>query len=98
MSLMIQQKIDFLKSKLNLIPDLEIKGAVLDLIEHYENPIQKIETIKKKVEYLQGDWCVIDMIYTEEEGNIVKIGSYQDCLDYLDDQGGFFGYKIIPYL
>lgn len=46
----MKEKIEFLKTKLNLIADLEIRGAVLDLIEMIEVketiPIDEEETRK----------------------------------------------------
>lgn len=37
---------------------------------------------------------VIDVIYTEEEGNVAFIGSFTECHDFKNQQG--FGYQIIP--
>jgi hypothetical protein len=38
---------------------------------------------------------VIDLIYTEDEGNQVFAGTLSECNGWVDEQGSF-GYKIVP--
>ena len=37
---------------------------------------------------------VIDLVYHEDEGNEVFIGTYQECQDWKSEQG--FGYQVLP--
>jgi hypothetical protein len=37
---------------------------------------------------------VIDLVYTEDEGNEVFAGTYEECLNFKFGQG--FGYQIVP--
>jgi len=37
---------------------------------------------------------VIDMVYTEEEGNQVFAGTEQECHEWIFEQG--FGYRVVP--
>jgi hypothetical protein len=37
---------------------------------------------------------VIDMVYHEDEGNGVFVGTHQKCIDWVSKQG--MGYKVIP--
>jgi len=39
---------------------------------------------------------VIDMVYTEEEGNQAFAGTLQECNEWAAKQG--FGYKVVPML
>lgn len=42
---------------------------------------------------------VIDMVYTEEEGNVDFSGTYQECWDYIEEQGDMaFTYRIVPII
>lgn len=36
---------------------------------------------------------VIDLVYHEDEGNEVYVGSYQECHDWASEQG--FGYQVV---
>ncbi len=38
---------------------------------------------------------VIDLIYTEEEGQAVFQGAYEECQAFIADNGGY-GMKILP--
>jgi len=48
---------------------------------------------KNKMEYLKTH-KVIDIVYHEDEGNEVFVGTRQECEDWKSSQG--FGYKIVP--
>lgn len=37
---------------------------------------------------------VIDLVYHEEEHNVVFSGTYQECMDWKSNQG--FGYQVVP--
>ena len=37
---------------------------------------------------------VIDLIYRDDEYNVVFIGTYQECMDWKSNQG--FGYMVLP--
>lgn len=37
---------------------------------------------------------VIDMVYTEEEGNSVFAGTLKECQEWASQQG--FGYQVVP--
>lgn len=37
---------------------------------------------------------VIDLIYHEDEGNEAYVGSYQQCQDWVSEQGGF-GFQVV---
>ena len=42
---------------------------------------------------------VIDLVYTEEEGNEVFEGSYKECHDWiLNEQGMSFMYQVVPII
>lgn len=42
---------------------------------------------------------VIDTIYHEDEGNEVFVGTHQECLDFVSEQGGMsFTYQVLPLL
>ncbi len=42
---------------------------------------------------------VIDLMYTEDEGNETFVGSLQDCHDFVEQQGGMtFSYQVLPLL
>ncbi len=40
---------------------------------------------------------VLDLVYHEDEGQSCFVGSHQECLDFVSEQGGF-GYKIVELL
>jgi hypothetical protein len=37
---------------------------------------------------------VIDLVYTEDEGNQAFAGTQQECNDWVSEQG--YGYKVVP--
>ena len=42
---------------------------------------------------------VLDLVYTKEEGQECFSGSYKECVDFVDKQGGVsFAYKIVPII
>jgi hypothetical protein len=36
----------------------------------------------------------IDLVYHEDEGNEAFVGTHQECLDWMSEQG--FGYRVAP--
>jgi hypothetical protein len=53
----------------------------------------EIEGKKIKPDYVKTH-IVIDMVYHEDEGNEVFVGTKQECEDWQSAQG--FGYKVVP--
>lgn len=41
---------------------------------------------------------VIDLVYHEDEGNEVYVGTHQECLDWVSEQPDYFTYQVIPLL
>lgn len=42
-------------------------------------------------------YVVLDLVYTEEEGQECFSGTYEECEKYIQEQGGWEGmYKIVP--
>ena len=42
---------------------------------------------------------VIDLVYTEEEGNVEMVGTLEECNDFVSSQGSaHFTYKVEPLL
>jgi len=41
---------------------------------------------------------VLDLVYTPDEGQECFSGTYQECLDFVSEQGSeaYFMYKIVP--
>lgn len=40
---------------------------------------------------------VLDLVYTPDEGQECFSGTYQECVDFINEQGGAtFMYKIVP--
>jgi len=40
---------------------------------------------------------VLDLVYTPEEGQECFRGTHQECVDFINEQGGAtFTYKIVP--
>jgi hypothetical protein len=37
---------------------------------------------------------VIDLVYHDDENNVVFSGTHQECLDWKSEQG--FGYQVLP--
>jgi len=37
---------------------------------------------------------VIDLVYHEDEGNQAFVGTHQECMDFVVEQG--FGFEIVP--
>lgn len=41
---------------------------------------------------------VIDLAFTEAEGNVEMNGSYEECMKFVSSQNDYFTYKIEPLL
>ena len=39
---------------------------------------------------------VLDLVYTEEEGQGCFTGTYEECFDFMTEQPMAFAYKIVP--
>jgi len=40
---------------------------------------------------------VLDLVFTEEEGQECFVGSHRECIEFVEDQGGFMStFEIIP--
>jgi hypothetical protein len=39
---------------------------------------------------------VLDLMYTEEEGQECFTGTYSECFDFMTEQPMSFAYKIVP--
>lgn len=43
-------------------------------------------------DYIEPTHEVIDLIYTEEEGNVAFVGSYEECIEWQSEHE--FGYVV----
>lgn len=43
-------------------------------------------------------WEVIDMVYTEKEGNVVFRGTIEECLDWISQQPDSFTYRAVLHI
>lgn len=39
---------------------------------------------------------VIDLFYTEDEGNGVFVGTFKECNEFIESQTDYFTYRIVP--
>lgn len=52
--------------------------------------------MKNKEKYQPKTNEVLDLHYTEEEGQSCFQGSFDECIDYVQTQSPHFMYKIVP--
>jgi hypothetical protein len=48
-----------------------------------------------------GTYEVLDLAYTPNEGQECFSGNYEECVDFINTQGGTYGacmYKIVPII